>query len=128
MDALRTIAQILTLCAVLLILLLVVNWSKTSQFKIEIDLRSYARAVRQSTLRLDEKERLLDVIERLEDRLKAGQQVGLRAWCLHDQTICELIANRIEGDEVRLVERELERAEEDFELLPPSDDQEREKT
>jgi len=114
MDTLRSIIQVLTLCALVLILLLVVNWSTTSQFKVEIDLRTYARAVRQSTLRLDEKELLLDVIERLEDRLKSVERIGLRVWCLHDQTIQELIANGIEGDEGHLIVRELERTEQDF--------------
>ena len=124
MDALRTIAQVLTLCAVILILLLVLNFSGVSRFQIGMDLRGYARVVRQSDLNLHNKERLLDVIERLEDRLKSGQQIGLRAWCLHDQTIQELLADGIEGDEARLIERELERTEEDFEILPPSNNQE----
>ena len=124
MDALRTIAQILTLCAVILILLVVVNWSGVSLFQIGMDLRGYARAVRQSDMNLGDKERLLDVIERLEDRLKSGQQIGLRAWCLHDQTIQELLDDGIEGDEGRLIERELERAEEDFELVQPINNQE----
>jgi preprotein translocase subunit SecD len=124
MDTLSRIAEFLLLCAVILILLLVVNWSNVSHFQIGMDLRGYARAVRQSDMNLGEKEHLLDVIERIEDRLKSGQQIGLRAWCLHDQTIQELLADGIEGDEGRLIERELERTEEDFELTPPNDDQE----
>ena len=124
MDTLSRIAEFLLLCAVVLILLVVLNFSGVSRFQIRVDLRGYARAVRQSDLNLNEKERLLDVIERLEDRLKSGQQIGLRAWCLHNQTILELLDDGIEGDEGRLIERELERTEEDFEILPPSNNQE----
>ena len=124
MDTLSRLAEFLLLCAVILILLVVVNWSGVNRFQIGMDLRGYARAVRQSDMNLGEKERLLDVIERLEDRLKSGQQIGLRAWCLHDQTIQELLDDGIEGDEGRLIERELERAEEDFELVQPINNQE----
>jgi hypothetical protein len=122
MDKLRRIAQFLVLCDALLIVLLAFSWISVSRFKIETDLRGYARAVRQSHLNLGDKERLLDVIERLEDRLESGEQIGLRVWCLHDQTIREMLDDGIENDEGRLIERELERTEEVCEFVP--DDQE----
>ncbi len=62
MDTLSKIAQFLVLGVVILIVLVLFNWSTVSQFKIEKDLRDYARAVRQSNLMLHDKERLLDVI------------------------------------------------------------------
>ena len=114
MDTFSRIAQFILLCLVILIVLVAVNWSAVSRFKIGSDLRGYARAVRQSNLMLDDKERLLDVIERIEDRIKSGEQISWRIWCLHDQTIWEMIDEGIEGDGARLVERELERTEEDF--------------
>jgi len=114
METLSRIAQFIVLCVVVLTVLVLFNLSAVSQFKIEKDLRDYARAVRQSNLMLQDKERLLDVIERLEDRLKSGEQINLRIWCLHNQTIREMLDAGIEADEARLIERELERTEEDF--------------
>ena len=123
MDTLSRIATFIVLCVVILIVLALFNWTTVNRFKIEKDLRDYARAVRQSNLMLDDKERLLDVIERLEDRLKSGEQIDFRLWCLHDQTIQEMLDEGIEGDEARLIERELERTEEEFEFFQPSDDE-----
>jgi hypothetical protein len=119
MGTLSRIAQFLVLCITILIVLVVVNWNTVSRIKIGTDLRGYARAVRQSDLNLDDKELLLDVIERLEDRLKLGEQINLRLWCLHDQTIREMLDDDIERDEARLIERELNRVDEDFEFFPP---------
>ena len=123
MDTLSRIATFIVLCVVILIVLALFNWTTVSRFKIEKDLRDYARAVRQSNLMLHDKERLLDVIERLEDRTKSGEQIEWRRWCLHDQTIQEMLDEGIEGDEARLIERELERTEEEFEFFQPSDDE-----
>ena len=114
METLSRIAQFLVLCVAVLAVLVVFNWSSLSRFKIEKDLRDYSRAVRQSNLMLHDKERLLDVIERLEDRLRSGEQINWQTWCLHNETIWEMLDEGIEGDEARLIERELERAEEDF--------------
>jgi hypothetical protein len=119
MGTLSRIAQFLVLCISILIVLVVVNWNTVSRVKIGTDLRAYARAVRQSGLNLDDKEHLLDVIERLEDRLKSGEQINLRLWCLHDQTIREMLDDGIERDEARLIERELNRMDEDLEFFPP---------
>ena len=119
MDTLSRIATFIVVCVVILIVLVLFNWSTVSQFKIEKDLRDYARSARQSNLMLHDKERLLDVIERLEDRLRSGEQIEWRRWCLHDQTIREMLADGIETDEARLIERELERTQEDFGFFPP---------
>jgi len=127
MGTLSRIAQFFVLCITILIVLVVVNWNTVSRVKIETDLRSYARSIRQSRLNLHDKELLLDAIERLEDRLRSGEQIDLRFWCLHDQTIREMLDEGIEGDEGRLIERELERTEEGFEdtrFSPSGDDQE----
>jgi hypothetical protein len=125
MDTLSRIAQFIVLCIAVLIVLVAFNWMSVSRFKIEKDLRDYARAIRQSNLMLHEKERLLDQVERLEDRPRSGEQISWRIWCLHNQTIWEMLDDGIEGDEARLVERELERTEEDFQFVEPSDDEAR---
>ena len=114
MDTLSRIAQVIVLCIAALIVLVAFNWISVSRFKIGTDLRGYARAVRHSDLNLGDKERLLNSIERLEDRLKSGEQIDLRIWCLHDQTVWEMLDDGIEADEARLIERELERTEEEF--------------
>ena len=119
MGTLSRLVQFLVLCMAILIVLVVVNWNTVSRIKIGTDLRGYARAIRQSNLNLHHKERLLDVIERLEDRLKSGEQINLRLWCLHDFTIREMLDVRIAGDEARLIEREFGRTEEDFDFFPP---------
>ena len=111
MTALRTIIRILCLATLLAVVLAVLDWSAFSRMKIECDLRDYARTVRQSKLVLHDKERLLDVIERLEDRSKSGEQIDFRLWFRHHQTIHEMLDDEIE---VRLVERELLRTEQDF--------------
>jgi hypothetical protein len=107
-------ANVISIGVLLVGVLVAVNWSTLSRFKIETDLRQYGRAVRQSKLMLDDKERLLNVIERLEDRLRLGEQINFRLWCRHHQTISEMVDDGIDGDEARLIERELFRTEQDF--------------
>jgi len=96
-------------------LLITLNWSTLSQFKVGLDLRGHARSVRRSKLMLHDKERLLDVIEALEDRLGGGEQIGLVSWFHHAQTVQDMLNGGIEIDEVRLIERELKRSEKHFE-------------
>ncbi len=114
MNTLIKFANIICIGVLLVGILVAVNWSTLSRFKIESDLRQYGRVVRQSNLMLDDKERLLDEIERLEDRLRLGEQINFRLWCRHHQTICEILDDGINGDEARLIERELLRTEQDF--------------
>ena len=96
------------------LLLVVINWQILTKLKAGVDLWGLARAVRRSTLILQEKERLLDVIERLEDRLDLERSVDLLRWHRHAEAIQDMLNEGIVGDEVRLIERELERCEEDF--------------
>ena len=96
------------------LLLVVVNWHILTKFKAGVDLWYLARAVRRSTLLLQEKERLLDVIEHLEDRLDGKRSIDLLRWHRHAEAMQDMLNEGIVGDEVRLIERELERCEEDF--------------
>ncbi len=93
------------------LLLVVVNWQILTKLKAGVDLWGLARAVRRSTLLLQEKERLLDVIERLEDRLDSERSVDLLHWHRHASASQDMLDEGILGDEVRLIERELERCE-----------------
>ena len=93
------------------LLLVVINWQILTKLKAGVDLWGLARAVRRSTLILQEKERLLDVIERLEDRLDLERSVDLLRWHRHAEAIQDMLNEGIVGDEVRLIERELERCE-----------------
>lgn len=61
MDMLSRIAQFIVVCVAILTVLVLFKWTTVSRLKIETDLRGYARAVRQSNLMLNDKERLLDV-------------------------------------------------------------------
>jgi hypothetical protein len=114
MAALSKIVHIICLAMLLAVVLAVLGWSTLCRTKIESDLRGFARVVRQSKLMLDDKERLLDAIERLEDRLKSGQQIDFQLCYRHHQTIWEMLDDGIGGDETRLIERELLRTEQDF--------------
>ncbi len=70
-----------------------------------------SEALTESFRTLVPKERLLDVIERLEDRLDLGRSVDLLRWHRHAEAIQDMLDEGIVGDEVRLIERELERCE-----------------
>ena len=105
----------IVLAAVLLFVIL--NWSFLTKLKVGIDLRGFARVVRKSTLLLHDKERLLDVIEHLEDRVDFEQSIDLMRWCQHAQAVDDMLEAGIEGDEVRLIERELGRSEKDLETI-----------
>ena len=102
------------------LLLVVVNWQILTKLKAGVDLWGPARSVRRSTLVLQEKERLLDVIERLEDRLDLERSVDLLRWHKHAEAIQDMLDEGIVGDEVRLIERELERAECDLVQSSPN--------
>ena len=112
---LNRLIQIASIGLAALLLLVILNWSFLTRLKAGIDLRGFARVVRKSTLLLDEKERLLDEIEWLEDRVDVNESVDLLRWYQHVQTIQEMLDAGIQGDEVRLIERELDRSEKDLE-------------
>lgn len=97
----------LALCIVALLLFR--NMTMISRLRIEADLQDYARAVRRSAISFGEKERVLDVIDVIEDRLASGDQFGWFQWSRHNCIVRELLEKGIDGDEGRLIERELQR-------------------
>lgn len=87
------------------------QWSAIVGHIVRSDLQDYARASRKADIPLVEKEKLLDQIEALEDRLDAGESIGYWRWKRTDGTVRELLKGGISGDKVRLIERELGRIE-----------------
>jgi hypothetical protein len=90
-------------------LLLFCNMAMINRLRIEADLQDYARVVRRSAISFGEKERILDVIELIEDQLASGDQFGWRQWSRHNHIVREILEKGIDGDEGRLIERELQR-------------------
>jgi len=112
---LNSLIQLFCLTFGVVVLLVILNWNLLTKLKSGSDLRGFARAVRRSTLMLHDKERLLDVIEHLEDRVELEESIGPLRWWQHAEAIQEMLDEGIVGDEVRLIERELDRAENDLE-------------
>jgi len=112
---LNSLVQLICLIVAAVVLLVILNWNLLTKLKAGTDLRGFAGAVRRSTLMLHDKERLLDVIEHLEDRVDLEESIGPLRWYQHAEAIQEMLDEGIVGDEVRLIERELDRAENDLE-------------
>lgn len=111
MSFFQKLGSFLLITAALVIALAVYNWGTISNYRIASDLRDYARYVRKATIPLSEKEQLLDVIERLEDRLVDDQQIGWFEWSRHNETVKEILHGGLDSDKMRLFERELLRTE-----------------
>ena len=114
---LNRLIQITSIVLSALLLLVILNWNFLTKLQAGIDLRGFARVVRKSTLLLQDKERLLDVIEHLEDRVDLEESIDLVRWWQHAQAVDDMLESGIEGDEVRLIERELDRSEKDLEKI-----------
>jgi len=82
-----------------------------AKFRAETDLQDYACAVRKASLPLADKEYLLDVIERLEDRLDTQQQISWLQWTQHNNSIRDMLRSGIDGNAAPLIRRELLRVE-----------------
>jgi hypothetical protein len=87
------------------------SWTTWGRFKAGCDLADIARETRQSALTLTDKERLLDQIEAIEDRLDAGATVSLYQWLRSDRAVRDLLRAGITSDNAHLIERELRRVE-----------------
>ena len=114
---LNRLIQVTSIVLAAVLLFVILNWSFLTKLKAGIDLRGFARAVRKSTLLLHDKERLLDEIEHLEDRVDLEESIDLMRWLQHAQAVDEMLEAGIEGDELRLIERELNRSEKDLEKI-----------
>jgi hypothetical protein len=93
---------------VVLFLIAAINWQRITSFMMEKDLRHYAQSVRVAEIELADKERLLDLIEGLEDRI-SDDDFCYWKWYHHNHVIRSLLQKGITSDEARLIERELKR-------------------
>ena len=88
------------------------NWEAVVGSRFRGDLQDYARTIRQSDLPLRDKERLLDEVEALEDRYHRGERVCFSEWRRTNAAIRDMLRGGIEPDQIRLIQRELQRAQE----------------
>jgi hypothetical protein len=110
MSSNSKLGQLIGITTVAGLILAVANWQTINRWNIGGDLRDYARTVRRSQISVTDKEKLLDVIERLEDRI-GDEQISWLDWRRHDDTLRDILRFGIQPEEVRLVERELQRVE-----------------
>ena len=77
---------------------------------VRLDLHSYAKVVRSSSCSLHDKERLLDQIDELDRKVQDGAKITALRWAEFHDAVGPLLA-ALGADEVRLLERELQRLE-----------------
>lgn len=111
MSVFQKLGSVLSITAALIVGLAITNWSTINKYRVQADLRDFGRSVRKSTLSLPEKERLLDVLERVEDKSEEGEQFDWLTWSRHNETAKEILHGGLDHDKVRLLEREILRAE-----------------
>jgi len=114
------VARIRTIGLGLLLALVVViaQWPSLITFGIQHDLHEYAIAIRSCNQFLEDKERLLDLIDAVESQLENGAMPSMFGWTAHNDAIRAMLDDGITPDEIRLIERELQKAER--ELTRPS--------
>jgi len=93
----------------LLLVATVAFWPAVTRGWMTLDLHRYAKVVRNSECSLADKERLLDLIDNLQDQLRQGATLSAVRWAECDDSLEHVMAAGIAGDEVRLIERELQR-------------------
>ena len=111
MSFFKKLGSFLAITAAIIVGLAVSNWATINKYRVQSDLRDFGRSVRKATISLSEKERLLDVVERLDDKIDQGEQFGSFTWSRHAETVKEILHAGLDPDKVRLIERELLRAE-----------------
>jgi hypothetical protein len=90
---------------------LVYQWSAITGYWIRCDLRDYAHTIRHCECSIQEKEQLLDQVEKIEDNLQRGRCIGWLRWRETDLVIRDLLQGGINSDKARLVIREFKRLE-----------------
>lgn len=111
MNKLENIVSAVVGITIVVLVLLVWQRVAVERILIRSDLQDYGRAVRNATIAISDKERLLDHIDSVEDRLEQGKSTGYLRWRRTDGIIREILEDGIHGDEVQLLERELDRVE-----------------
>jgi len=113
-NALRNIG----LGLLLVVIVLIAQWPSLIASGIRHDLHDYAKAIRGCDQRLSDKERLLDVIDAVEVELDNGAMPSMFVWTAHDDAVRAMLSDGITHDEVRLIERELQKVERKL-MQPP---------
>lgn len=85
------------------------NWSSVCCLGIRYDLYQMAKHVRRSDLGLQQKERLLDRIDGIRERVRHGRPPSVISWIEVNYAIEDILDCGIRGDEPHLIERELDR-------------------
>jgi hypothetical protein len=111
MSFFQKLGSFLSITAAVVVGLAITNWGTINKYRVQSDLRDFGRSVRKATISLSEKERLLDVIERLDDKIEQGEQFGWLDWSRHNETAKEILHGGLDHDKVRLLEREMLRVE-----------------
>jgi hypothetical protein len=84
-----------------------INWPSLVAYKNHQDLHGYGMTVRRSDCSLSDKERLLDLLDDLDERIGQGEQTSILSWRDEDEIIGSLLKESLTPDRVRLIEREL---------------------
>jgi len=103
------LVQIVVSLAGVAILVAGLNWSSVYELRIRSDLRQIAKQVRKADVGLEQKEKLLDVIDSIRGRVQQGKRPNVLSWWEITDAINELVDCGIRDDEPRLIERELNR-------------------
>ena len=106
--------QVMLSLVVLVLFAITLNWSSINVLRARYDLHHYANEVRRADRPLADKERLLDRIEALDDLLGNGAEIGTCRWATCDEAIRTMLKDGIQADDVRLIERELQRVEQEI--------------
>jgi hypothetical protein len=85
------------------------NWSSVCCLGIRYDLYHMAKQVRKADLSLHQKERLLDRIDAIRERVRHGRPPSVISWVEVNYSIEDMLDGGLRDDEPRLIERELDR-------------------
>jgi hypothetical protein len=84
----------------------ILAWPSLMTFAVDLNLDEYSKSVRGGSCSIQEKERLLDLIDGLKERIDDGASISTFRWMRHDQAIQPLLEGGLTSDDARLLERE----------------------
>src|SRR6476661_2483873 len=85
------------------------NWSSFHGLQMRYDLHKIAKQVRNADTSLKQKERILDQIDAIRDKVRHGRRPSWLSWWEVSDAVEDMTDWGIRGDEPRLIERELAR-------------------
>jgi hypothetical protein len=108
---LRTVLRYLGVVVLVLMAAVLADFANIKAWWVAADLSEYARVIRHADCPLEEKERLLDRVEALEDCLRHGSTIGFLRWQRCNRAVRDLLDLGLSADNIALLERELHRVE-----------------